>query len=239
MKANFVVAIGLLLAVEAQTLAADGSPSRGQRVFGACAACHSLQPGQNMTGPSLADLWSRKAGSVASFSRYSSALKSADIEWNDKTLNEWIKDPQHLVPGNEMTFAGIKDDQQRADLLSFLKEATKKGGSQTAQQSGPMGGVMGGMGGMMGGGQVPNLKKLYSAQRVQAITYCKDTYTVTTANGQSRKFWERNLRLKTDASNDGPEKSAPALVDAGMMGDRADVIFSDPSEISPFIAAKC
>jgi len=166
-------------------------------------------------------------------------LKSADIEWNDKTLNEWIKDPQHLVPGNEMTFAGIKDDQQRADLLSFLKEATKKGGSQTAQQSGPMGGVMGGMGGMMGGGQVSNLKKLYSAQRVQAITYCKDTYTVTTANGQSRKFWERNLRLKTDASNDGPEKSAPALVDAGMMGDRADVIFSDPSEISPLIAAKC
>jgi len=239
MKANFVVAIGLLLAVEAQTLAAEGNPPRGQRVFGACAACHSLQPGQNMTGPSLADLWSRKAGSVASFSRYSSALKSADIEWNDKTLNEWIKDPQHLVPGNEMTFAGIKDDQQRADLLSFLKEATKKGGSQTAQQSGPMGGVMGGMGGMMGGGQVSNLKKLYSAQRVQAITYCKDTYTVTTANGQSRKFWERNLRLKTDASNDGPEKSAPALVDAGMMGDRADVIFSDPSEISPFIAAKC
>jgi len=98
---------------------------------------------------------------------------------------------------------------------------------------------MGGMGGMMGGGQVPNLKKLYSAQRVQTITHCKDTYTVTTANGQSRKFWERNLRLKTDASNDGPEKNAPALVDAGMMGDRADVIFADPGEISPFIAAKC
>ena len=99
--------------------------------------------------------------------------------------------------------------------------------------------MMGGMGGMMGGGQVPNLKKLYSAQRVQTITHCKDTYTVTTANGQSRKFWERNLRLKTDASNDGPEKNAPALVDAGMMGDRADVIFADPGEISPFIAAKC
>ena len=137
-----------------------------------------------------------------------------------------------------MTFAGIKDAQQRADLLAFLKEATKKGGSQTAQQSGQRG--MGGMmGGMMGGGQVPNLKKLYSAQRVQAITYCKDTYIVTTANGMSRKFWERNLRLKTDASGEGPEKNAPALVDAGMMGDRADVIFADPSEISPFIAQKC
>jgi cytochrome c len=222
-----------------QTFAADGNPTRGQRVFGACAACHSLQPDQSMTGPSLANLWNRKAGRLGSFSRYSPALKSADIDWNDKTLNEWIKEPQHLVPGNEMTFPGIKDDQQRADLLAFLKEATKKGGSQAAQQSGPMGGMMGGMGGMMGGGQVPKLKRLYTAQRVQSITYCKDTYTVTTANGRSRKFWERNLRLKTDASDDGPEKNAPALVDAGMMGDRADVIFADPSEISPSIAQKC
>ena len=238
MKGTFVIAFSTLLALQAHTLAADGNSARGQRVFGACAACHSLQPDKNMTGPSLSEVWDRKAGSVASFSRYSSALKSANIEWNDKTLDEWIKDPQHLVPGNEMTFAGIKDGQQRADLLAFLKEATKKGGPQTAQQSG-QGGMGGMMGGMMGGGQAPNLKKLYSAQRVQAITYCKDTYIVTTASGMSRKFWERNLRLKTDASEEGPEKNAPALVDAGMMGDRADVIFADPSEISPFIAQKC
>ena len=100
-------------------------------------------------------------------------------------------------------------------------------------------GGMGGMGGMMGGRQAPNLKKLDPEDRVQAITHCKDTYAVTTADGQTRKFWERNLRLKTDTSSDGPEKNAPALVGAGMMGDRADVIFADPSEISPLIASKC
>jgi len=235
MKGSSLLAFAFFLTLEAQTLAADGNQTRGQRVFGACAACHSLQTDRNMTGPSLADLWNRKAGSVTSFTRYSPALRSADIVWTDKTLDEWIKDPQYVVPGNEMTFAGIKEVQQRADLLAFLKEATKKGSPQTAQHSAPMGGMMGGM----GGGQVPNLKKLYSAQRVQSITYCNDTYIVTTANGQSRKFWERNLRLKTDASEDGPKKNAPALVDAGMMGDRADVIFADPGEISPFIAAKC
>ena len=239
MKGTFLLALAFFLGLAAETPAADGNPARGQRVFAACAACHSLQPDRNMTGPSLADLWGRKAGKLTSFSRYSSALKSANFEWSDKALDEWISDPQHLVPGNEMTFPGIKDAQHRADLVAFLKEATKMGGSQMAQQSGQMGNMGGMMGGMMGGGQVPNLKKLYSAQRVQAITYCKDTYTVTTANGMSRKFWERNLRLKTDASEDGPEKNAPALVDAGMMGDRADVIFADPSEISPLIAAKC
>jgi cytochrome c len=237
MNGSYATALAVLvsLVIASQSFAAEGNPARGQRVFGACAACHSLQPDQNMTGPSLADVWNRKAGSLASFSRYSPALKSASIVWNDKTLDEWINDPQHVVPDNQMAFAGIKDARERADLLAFLKEATQKGGLQTAQQGGPMGG----MGGMMGGGGVPNLKKLDPTDRVQAITYCKDTYTVTTANGQTRKFWERNLRLKTDASGDGPEKNAPALVRAGMVGDRADVIFADPSEISPFISTKC
>jgi len=174
---------------------------------------------------------------VASFTRYSPALKSANIVWNDKTLDEWIEDPQHLIAGNQMTFAGIKDARQRADLLAFLKQATQPGAS-VAQQGGQMGG-MGGMGGMMGGGRVPNLKNLDPEERVQAISYCKDTYTITTANGQTRKFWERSLRLKTDGSGDCPEMNAPALIPAGMMGDRADVIFADPSEISAHIAAKC
>jgi cytochrome c len=223
----------------AQTFAAEGNAARGQRLFGTCAACHSLRPDQNMTGPSLAGLWDRKAGTLQSFSRYSAALKSANIVWNDKTLDEWVADPQHVVPGNQMTFSGITDPSQRADLLAFLKDASQRGGSQAAQQGGPMGGMGGMMGGMGGGAEVANLKKLDPSDRVQAITYCKDTYAVTTANGETHKFWERNLRLKTDASSDGPEKNAPALVAAGMMGDRADLIFAEPSEISPFIVAKC
>src|SRR6187549_258288 len=96
------------------TAEGQGDAARGAQAYRACAACHSLQPDRNMTGPSLADLWNRKAGSVTSFTRYSSALKSADIVWNDKTLDEWLKDPQHVVPGNEMTFAGIKEAQPRA-----------------------------------------------------------------------------------------------------------------------------
>jgi len=227
------VTVFLQFLFSASVAFSEANSARGQRVFGACAACHSLQPDQSMTGPSLAGLWNRKAGSLTSFSRYSSALQSANIVWDDKTLDEWINDPQHLVPGNEMTFAGIKDARERADLLGFLKDATQPGAS-VAQ-----GGQMGGMGGMMGGGRVPNLKHLDPENRVQAITYCKDTYTITTANGKTRKFWERNLRLKTDASGDGPEKNAPALVRAGMVGDRADVIFADPSEIVSFIVNKC
>ena len=239
MKGVFGFAVAVFLALDAKSLAAEGNPALGQRVFGACAACHSLRADQNMTGPSLAGIWNRKAGSLASFSRYSPAMKSANIEWNEKTLDEWIADPRRVIPGNQMTFAGIKDAKQRADLIAFLRQATESGGSQLGQQGGPMGGMMGGMGGMMSGGQVPNLKKLDPEDRVKAIAHCGDTYTVTMANGQEHKFWERNLRIKTDTSGDGPERNAPALVGAGMMGDRADVIFADPGEISPLIVSKC
>ena len=234
------MAVLILFATGAHALASEDNPARGQRVFGACAACHSLEPDKNMTGPSLAQLWGRRAGSLASFNRYSPALKSADIKWNDETLNAWIADPQHVVPGNQMAFPGVKDARQRSDLLAFLKEATQPGGSQLAQgRGGGMGGMMGGGMGMMGSGQAPNLRKLEPSDRVQSISHCKDTFTVTTADGKTHNFWERNLRLKIDTSSDGPEKNAPALVGAGMMGDRADVIFADPGEISGLIAPRC
>jgi cytochrome c len=228
MRGAFAAALPVALALVLPAHG-EGDAARGQRVFAACAACHSLEPNRNMTGPSLAELWSRKAGSLPSFPRYSPALKSAGIVWDDKTLDDWIKDPQHLVPDNDMTFQGVKNDQQRADLLAFLKQATQP--RNAPRQGGPIGGMM--------GGGVPNLKKLDTEDRVQKITYCGDTYRVITGDGKTHTFWERNLRLKTDSSEDGPQKGAPALVGAGMAGDRADVIFADPAEISASIVPKC
>jgi cytochrome c len=219
-------------------LAQNGNPTRGQQDFRACAPCHSLEPDRNMTGPSLTNLWGRKAGSLPSFERYSDALKSSGIIWDDRSLDAWLTDPQRMVPDNDMPFEGIKDARVRADLLAFLKEATKPGApAQTAQNR--MNGMGGMMGGMTGGGGDRNLKNPTSNEQVKAITYCHDTYRVTTGDGKTRAFWERNLRLKTDSSKDGPQTGAPALVPAGMMGDRADVIFAAPEEISKMIEARC
>ena len=64
---------------------------------------------------------------------------------------------------------------------------------------------------MMGGRPPPNLRKLDPEDRVQSVTNCRDTYRVTTADGQVHEFWERNLRFKTDSSLEGPERSAPAM----------------------------
>jgi len=95
------------------------------------------------------------------------------------------------------------------------------------------------MGGMMGGGRDPDLKNLEPSRQVKSITHCHDTYRVTTADGKTRPFWERNLRFMTDTSGDGPRKDSPAIMPAGMLGDRASVIFASPDEISRTIEARC
>jgi cytochrome c len=158
--------------------------ARGEQDFRACAACHSLAPDRNMTGPSLANLWGRKAGSLPSFDRYSDALKASGIIWDDRSLDAWLTDPARMVPDNEMPFDGIKDSRARADLLAFLKEFTKPGAAPERTAENRMNGMGGMMGGMMGGGRVPNLKSLDPAQHVTGITHCRDTYRVTTGTAR-------------------------------------------------------
>jgi cytochrome c len=228
------------VALLSPALAEPGDVARGEHAFRACAPCHSLETDRNMTGPSLAGLWGRKAGSLPSFERYSDALKSSGIIWEDRSLDGWLTNPEEMAPDNEMPFDGIKNPRDRTDLLAFLKEATKPGAApqQNAQaHTGGKGGMMGGMGGMMGGGGDTNLKSLDPARQVKAITY--DSYRVTSANGKTRHFWERNLRFMTDSSKDGPESGAPAIMPAGMQGDRAAVIFAAPGEITKMIEARC
>ena len=234
MRAIAVIAAGLVLLAVPARAADQGNPARGAQLYRACAACHSLQPDRNMTGPSLHGLWGRRAGGLASFNRYSPALKTADLSWDARTLEPWLQDPAHFIPGNRMTFAGIKDARARADLIAYLEQASSGlGQAQPGAPGSPTGGMM------MGAQTVPHLKALAPADRVQAITHCRDTYKVTTADGQTQDFWERNVRFKTDSSAEGPEKGAPAIAAAGMMGDRASVIFADPKEISAFITPRC
>src|SRR4051794_17748755 len=93
------LAASLCLSLLGLSALAAGDPARGANVFQACASCHSTKEAVQLTGPSLANIWHRKAASVAGFSRYSDPLKKADIVWNDETLDKWLADPDALVPG--------------------------------------------------------------------------------------------------------------------------------------------
>jgi cytochrome c len=103
---------------------ADGEAARGEARFQDCAACHRLDAGANNVGPSLHGIFTRKAGEFADF-RYSPAMKRSGIVWTPQTLEQFIADPQAMVPGNRMPFAGITDASDRADLIAYLTTASK------------------------------------------------------------------------------------------------------------------
>jgi cytochrome c len=103
---------------------ADGDAARGQAKFGDCAACHRLEAGANNVGPNLHGILGRKAGEIADF-RYSPAMKRSGIVWTSEMLDKFIGDPQALVPGNRMPYAGMASADDRADLIAYLQAATK------------------------------------------------------------------------------------------------------------------
>ena len=103
---------------------ADGDIARGEIRFQECAACHKLDAGSNGLGPSLHGIVDRKAGELSDF-RYSPALKRSGIVWSPQTLESYLTDPQALVPGNRMPYAGMKDPSDRADLIAYLSKASK------------------------------------------------------------------------------------------------------------------
>ena len=199
---------------------AAGDVERGARASRSCMACHSFAPGRHMTGPSLAGVWGRRAGTAAGFGRYSDALKRSKIVWNEKTMDGWLRNPAALIPDNTMLFDGIPDPGTRADLLAYLQAVTE--GRASAPER-----------------ALPNLKRVDASSQVIAIRYCGDAYRVLTGDGKSRTWWEFNLRFKTDGSPDGPPTGKPVIVGSGMQGDRAAVVFSRPEEISMFIRREC
>ena len=103
---------------------ADGDAARGEAKFQDCAACHKLEAGANNVGPSLNGIFARKAGDLTDF-RYSPAIKRSGIVWTPETLDKFISDPQAMVPGNRMPYAGMANANDRADLIAYLSKASR------------------------------------------------------------------------------------------------------------------
>jgi len=96
----------------------------GRRVFARCRSCHTLTPnGPNMTGPNLHGVFGSTVGTKEKF-RYSNALKDADFTWDAQKLDNWLLRPRDFLPGNKMSFVGISAEQDRRDVIAYLKVET-------------------------------------------------------------------------------------------------------------------
>ncbi len=217
--ALFVVSI-------AGPVCAEGDPQKGARTFNnLCSPCHSVAPDRHLTGPSLAGIVNRKAGSVAGFDRYSKALPLSTIVWDEQTLISLLTNPQAIVSGTSMP--GINaDEKARTDIVAYLLATQTPGAPARDDIPKPHQKML-------------DLKAAGPATRIASIGLCRDTYAVKMENGTTLLFWEPNLRFKTDSSNFGPTAAKPVLVPTGMHGDRSYAIFASAKEISDFVKSDC
>jgi len=107
--------------VVAQYEALTGDAANGRRVFTQCMACHAVQEGRNMAGPSMFGIVGRPAGTVEGF-RYSDANANSGIVWTEPTMFAYLEAPQQFIPGTIMAFPGLRDPQDRADVIAYLKD---------------------------------------------------------------------------------------------------------------------
>jgi cytochrome c len=117
--ASFVVAIALLVA----PALADGDAVKGEKVFAKCKACHTTEAAKNRVGPTLAGVFGRTAGTVEGF-KYSDAMKGSGVVWDDETISQYLEAPKTFIPGNKMAFPGLKKEDDREDVIAYLKQAT-------------------------------------------------------------------------------------------------------------------
>ncbi|WP_408014961.1 c-type cytochrome [Sandarakinorhabdus rubra] len=97
-----------------------GDAAKGEKVFAQCKACHVAEAGKNRVGPSLWAVVGRKSGSVAGFN-YSKANKESGVTWSEDVLFTYLEAPAKFMPGTRMAFAGLKNPQDRADVIAYLK----------------------------------------------------------------------------------------------------------------------
>ncbi len=119
-----LIAMGVTLAA-AGAARAEGDPAKGKTVFSKCMACHNVDKDQNKVGPTLHHVVGRKAGSVEGFN-YSDAMKNSGVTWDDASLHEYLENPKAKIPGNKMAFPGLPKQEDRDNVIAYIKDAGSK-----------------------------------------------------------------------------------------------------------------
>jgi cytochrome c len=105
-----------------EPLLAAANAQNGATVFKKCTSCHTAEKGgPNKIGPDLYNVVGAEKGKHPGYT-YSSAMEKKGGKWTYEDLNHWIYNPREYIPGNKMSYAGLKNDQERADVIAYLRQ---------------------------------------------------------------------------------------------------------------------
>ena len=116
-----------LIAALAGPAFAEGDAAKGEKVFRKCKACHAVEEGKNKVGPSLFNVIGRTPGTEEGFS-YSKAMEefgAGGHVWDEETLSSFLEKPKGLVDKTKMSFVGLRKEEDRADVIAYLKQFSK------------------------------------------------------------------------------------------------------------------
>ena len=122
----FSAVVGALLGSAAAAQQPAGDAQAGEKIFRKCRACHTVAEGQNRVGPHLFGILGRPVASVEGFD-YSDPMRAwaEGKTWDAALLGTWLEDPRGVVKGTRMTFAGLRDAQDRADVIAYLRSVAE------------------------------------------------------------------------------------------------------------------
>lgn len=126
---RFVAVLGGFVMALAMSSAQARDEGRGKEIFiSECAACHSLEDGRHRTGPSLHGIWGAPIGAADGF-RYSKSFKAksqSGAVWDEDSIDAFVERPRSFIKRNRMAYRGVRDEQDRADLLAYLRTQVKQ-----------------------------------------------------------------------------------------------------------------
>lgn len=120
MKVKSTIILGLLTALSFSAPSTAADAALGEKVFRKCKACHSMEAGKRMIGPSLAGVFGRTAGGLEGY-KYSKGMLAYGQVWNDDTMAAYLKAPRKVVRGTKMAFAGLRNPADIENLIAYLK----------------------------------------------------------------------------------------------------------------------
>lgn len=125
-------ALAALLVAAPAAFAADGDAASGENIFKRCAVCHGIGDAKKPVGPNLNGVIGRVAGTQPEFAgKYSKAMVAAGeagLVWTEDQIADYLTDPKKKVPGNKMAFPGLKKEEERADVIAYIRQFSPEAG---------------------------------------------------------------------------------------------------------------